>query len=84
MQALIEIPQIPLKVSLALLVGLLAHGGLVAVQLLQLGDFRLQLGKSGGGDVIGLRADLPFDWLIGLRSSVIFIDEGATHGFLPL
>jgi len=39
------------------------------VQLLQLGDFRLQLGKSGGGDVIGLRADLPFDWLIGLRSS---------------
>jgi len=27
---------------------------------------------------------LPFDWLIGLRGGVIFIDEGATHGFLPL
>jgi hypothetical protein len=54
------------------------------VQLLQLGDFRLQLGKACGRDVIWLRADLSFDWLIGLRGGVIFVDEGATHGVLPL
>jgi hypothetical protein len=31
-----------------------------------------------------LCADLPFDWLIGLLGGVIFIDESATHDFLPL
>ncbi|AHZ71392.1 hypothetical protein OU5_4313 [Pseudomonas mandelii JR-1] len=48
------------------------------------GDFRLKLRQPRGRDVIGLCADLPFDRLIGLRGGVIFIDESATHGFLPL
>jgi hypothetical protein len=84
LQSLVEIPPVTLKVSLALFVGQFTFGTLFIEQVLHLGQFRLKQGEPGRGDVVGLRADLSFYWLIGLRGGVIFIDEGATHGFLPL
>jgi hypothetical protein len=66
-----------------LLVGLLTFGRLFGVQGLQFGDFRLQLRQPLRRDVIGLRADLPFDRLIGLRGGVVFVDESAAHGVSP-
>ncbi|MCY1243295.1 hypothetical protein D9M72_563030 [compost metagenome] len=54
------------------------------MQGLQFGDFSLQQVQALRRDVIGLRADLPFDWLIGLRGGTIFIDEGTAHGILPV
>jgi hypothetical protein len=84
LQALLEVAPVAIEVSLALLVGQFAFGAFLIKQFLQFGDFRLKLRQARWRDVIGLRADLPFDWLIGLRGGVIFIDEGATHAVLPL
>ena len=84
LQALLEVAPVAIEVGLALLVGQFAFGAFLVEQVLQLGDFRLKLRQAHWRDVIGLRADLPFDWLIGLRGGVIFIDEGATHAVLPL
>ncbi len=83
LQALVEIAQIALNVRLALLVYLLTFARLLTVQVLQFGHFRLQLRQARGRDVIGLRADLPFDRLIGLRGGVIFVDECPAHALLP-
>ncbi|MNR10105.1 hypothetical protein D3C85_1263380 [compost metagenome] len=83
-QALLEVTQITFEIRQALLVGLLAFCRLFGVQGLQFGDFSLQQVQALRRDVIGLRADLPFDRLIGLRGGVIFIDEGTAHGILPV
>jgi hypothetical protein len=83
-QALLEITQVALQVGQALLVGLIALRRLRGVQGLQFANLGLQQFQALWCDVVGLRADLPFDWLIRLRSGVIFIDECPAHGFLPL
>src|SRR5471030_21058 len=84
LQALIKIPPVTLKVGLALFIGQFALCTLFIEQVLYLGEFHLKQGQPCRGDVVGLRADLPFHWLVGLRGGVIFIDEGTAHGFLPL
>ncbi|MCY1184030.1 hypothetical protein D9M73_246910 [compost metagenome] len=83
-QALLEVTQITFEIRQALLVGLFAFCRLFGVQGLQFGDFSLQQVQALRRDVIGLRADLPFDWLIGLRGGTIFIDEGTAHEILPI
>ncbi|MNI85227.1 hypothetical protein D3C73_1422010 [compost metagenome] len=82
-QSLLEVAQVTFEVGQALLVCLVALGQLLGMQGLQLDDFVLQLAQAGWSDIVGLRADLPLDRLIGLRSGVIFIDECPAHGFLP-
>ena len=70
------------QIGKPLLVGLLAFGCLFSMQTLQFGDLRLQLRQPLRRDVIGLRADLPFDRLIGLCGGVVFVDESTAHEFL--